>query len=410
MTATTDEKLATAAEVSLALTSDSKPALSKEEQLRLIRVNLAEILNPEIIEKVIDEGRHPRIYWGTATTGRPHCGYFVPAMKIGQLLAAGCHVTILLADIHGFLDNLKAPIELVNYRATYYKFCVTEILKAVGVPTDKLEFVLGSSYQKSPEYVMDVYKLCSVVSEHDAKKAGAEVVKQSDNAPLSGLLYPILQVLDEEYLKVDAQFGGVDQRKLFAAAKDWLPRLGYKERAHLMNPMVPGLQGSKMSSSDPDSKIDLLDAPEVVTKKIKKAEAAPKVAEGNGLLSFTEFVLLPAASLSGSGEFIVERERDGLEPLVYKDAAQMKSDYENDILSPQLLKPAITKALNALLAPIQAAFQASKEWQEITLKAYPPEEKKKKEKKVKNKGSRYPGGGAPPKDGEAAAEGAAPAQ
>lgn len=76
---------------------------------------------------------------------------------------------------------------------------------------------------------MDLYKLCSVVSEHDAKKAGAEVVKQSDNAPLSGLLYPILQVLDEEYLKVDAQFGGVDQRKLFAAAKEWLPRLGYKE-------------------------------------------------------------------------------------------------------------------------------------------------------------------------------------
>ena len=64
MTATTDEKLATAADVSLALNSDSKPALSKEEQLRLINVNLAEILNPEIIEKVIDEGRHPRIYWG----------------------------------------------------------------------------------------------------------------------------------------------------------------------------------------------------------------------------------------------------------------------------------------------------------------------------------------------------------
>ena len=77
--------------------------------------------------------------------------------------------------------------------------------------------------------IMDVYKLCSVVSEHDAKKAGAEVVKQSDNAPLSGLLYPILQVLDEEYLKVDCQFGGLDQRKLFAAAKEWLPKLGYKE-------------------------------------------------------------------------------------------------------------------------------------------------------------------------------------
>ena len=96
------------------------------------------------------------------------------------------------------------------------------------MPTDRLEFVLGSSYQKSEKYVMDVYKLCALTSEHDAKKAGAEVVKQTKNAPLSGLLYPILQVLDEEYLDVDAQFGGVDQRKLFAAATEWLPKLGYR--------------------------------------------------------------------------------------------------------------------------------------------------------------------------------------
>jgi hypothetical protein len=36
----------------------------------------------------------------------------VPAIKIAQFLAAGCEVTVLLADIHGFLDNQKAPIEL----------------------------------------------------------------------------------------------------------------------------------------------------------------------------------------------------------------------------------------------------------------------------------------------------------
>lgn len=144
-------------------------------------------------------------------------------------MAAGCHVTILLADIHGFLDNLKAPIELVELRVEYYRYVITAIFKAVGVSTEKLKFVQGSSYQKSPEYIMDVYKLSSVISEHDAKRAGAEVVKQTDNAPLSGLLYPILQVLDEQYLDVDAQFGGLDQRKLFIAAKEWLPKLGYKE-------------------------------------------------------------------------------------------------------------------------------------------------------------------------------------
>lgn len=145
---------------------------------------------------------------GTATTGRPHCGYFVSAIKIAQFLAAGCEVTILLADVHAFLDNLKAPLELVGYRSTFYRFAITSVLQSVGVPIDKLKFVLGSSYQKSPEYIMDIYKLSSLISEHDAKRAGAEIVKQSDNAPLSGLLYPILQVLDEQHLDVDVQLGG----------------------------------------------------------------------------------------------------------------------------------------------------------------------------------------------------------
>lgn len=118
---------------------------------------------------------------------------------------------------------------------------------------------------------MDAYRLAAAVTEHDAKKAGAEVVKQVDHPLLSGLIYPGLQALDEEYLKVDAQFGGTDQRKIFTYAEKYMPQLGYKKRAHLMNFMVPGLMGSKMSSSDPDSKIDLLDDVRTVERKIKKA-------------------------------------------------------------------------------------------------------------------------------------------
>lgn len=361
---------------------------TKQEKLDLMYENLAEIINPEIIEKVLDEGRNVKVYWGTATTGRPHTGYLVPAIKIAQLLHAGCDVTVLLADIHGFLDNLKAPIELVEYRTDYYQQVIRAMLQAVGVRTEQLRFVRGSSYQKSPDYVMDVYRLCAVTSEHDAKKAGAEVVKQSANAPLSGLLYPILQILDEEHLGVDVQFGGVDQRKLFTAAKEWLPKLGYRQRAHIMNPMIPGLHGGKMSSSEEDSKIDLLDSPEVITRKIRKAEAAPKVVEGNGILAFIEYVLLPASELRGVREFRVERERDGLEPLVYTDIKKIHEDYQNDVLTPQSIKPAVAKAIIELTDPIRAVYAESKEWQEIALKAYPPA--KKKEKKVKDKGSHYP--------------------
>ena len=45
------------------------------------------------------------------------------------------------------------------------------------------------------------------------------------------------QALDEHYLQVDAQFGGVDQRKIFMFAEKYMPQLGYKKCIHLMNPM-----------------------------------------------------------------------------------------------------------------------------------------------------------------------------
>ena len=71
-------------------------------------------------------------------------------------------------------------------------------------------------------------------------------VSQVAHPLLSGLLYPGLQALDEQYLDCDAQFGGVDQRKIFTYAEKYLPALGYAKRAHLMNPMVPGLQVSEI--------------------------------------------------------------------------------------------------------------------------------------------------------------------
>jgi tyrosyl-tRNA synthetase len=371
--------------------------LQPEEKLALIKEQLQEVLHEDVLEDVILKQKRPLvIYWGTATTGRPHCGYFVPMMKIAHFLRAGCRVKILLADIHGFLDNLKAPIELVKFRAEYYKFIIQALLKAVGVSLEKLEFVLGSSYQLSADYTMDIFRLSSVVTEHDAKKAGAEVVKQVDNAPLSGLLYPLMQALDEQHLGVDAQFGGVDQRKIFALAQETLPKIGYKERAHLMNPMVPGLAGGKMSASDPDSKIDILDTADAVRKKLRKAYAAAGEVEGNGIISFVEYVLLPISSLrdpEGKGSFVCKRREGEGEPLVYHDIKALKADYLADKLTPQLLKTGATEALVELLAPIQEEFQASSEWQDIEKKAYPPAEPAKKEKKKKDKGSRYPGAG-----------------
>ncbi len=44
---------------------------TKDERLTLIRENLAEVLNPEILEKILDEGRNPKIYWGMTYINPP---------------------------------------------------------------------------------------------------------------------------------------------------------------------------------------------------------------------------------------------------------------------------------------------------------------------------------------------------
>ncbi|KAF3911866.1 hypothetical protein AA313_de0209518 [Arthrobotrys entomopaga] len=360
--------------------------LTPNEKVELIKRNLQEVLGEEIIRDVIEKQNRPlKIYWGTATTGRPHCGYFVPMTKLAHFLRADCEVTILLADLHAFLDNMKAPLDLIKHRAKYYELLIKSTLRSIGVSIDKLKFVLGSDYQKGEKYIMDIFRMSSVITEHDAKKAGAEVVKQVASPLLSGLIYPLMQALDEEHLGVDAQFGGVDQRKIFTLAVENLPTLGYKTRAHLMNPMVPGLAGGKMSASDPNSKIDLLDSKADVEKKLKKAVCAPKETEGNGIIAFIEYVLLPISELSsqdGKGRFVVEK--DGRE-VVYDSIEKLKEDYVADTIGPKELKVATTLALSALLEPIRKEFESDPEWQKIEKLAYPPPaapEKKKKEKKI----------------------------
>ncbi|KAH9942631.1 tyrosyl-tRNA synthetase [Amylocystis lapponica] len=391
-------------------------ATTAEQKYDLITRRLQEVLGGDAVKAILAEGRSPKCYWGTAPTGRPHIGYFVPLTKIADFLRAGVEVTVLLADVHAFLDNLKAPLELVAHRTKYYQHVLLAVFRSLGIPTAKLRFVEGSSYQLTREYNLDNYRLCAIVTEHDAKKAGAEVVKQVESPLLSGLLYPGLQALDEQYLGVDFQFGGVDQRKIFTFAELYLPRLGYAKRAHLMNPMVPGLGGGKMSSSDPNSKIDFLDAPEVVRRKIRGAFCEEGNTAENGVLAFVQAVLIPISALrverahGETGEdveegadaagdqasfalagapagtlFSVFRKDEHGGPLHYAEFEALERDFAERRLHPKDLKTAVAEGIVRLLAPIRKVFEESEEWQEAERLAYPdpnakPEKKKKKEK------------------------------
>ncbi|KAF4421769.1 mss4 [Fusarium austroafricanum] len=231
-----------------------------------------------------------------------------------------------------YMPNLTTPRSNANrsiIAVITTSQCLTKSsLRSIGVDITKLEFVVGSSFQWDKEYTMDCRDLETIIRVATVLKAGSEVVRQADDAFVSGLTYPIMQVLDEQYLDVDVQLGGLDQRKIFTFALESMPKLGYKKRAYLMNLIVPGLgQAQKMSSSDPKSKINLLDSPNQVQKKLKKAVCAPREVEGNCIIAFIEHVIFRVQTLKSGGKpkFVVEQRED--EPLVYDEIAKLKEDY-----------------------------------------------------------------------------------
>ncbi|KAJ3287434.1 Tyrosine--tRNA ligase, cytoplasmic [Rhizoclosmatium sp. JEL0117] len=368
--------------------AETQNKMTPDEKFNLITRNLQEYLGGDEMKKILQE-RDIKVYWGTATTGKPHIGYFVPMTKLADFLKAGCHVTVLFADLHAFLDNMKAPWELLRLRTKYYEAAIKAMLTSIGVPIDKLKFVVGSSYQLSEKYTLDVYKMLAMVTEHDAKKAGAEVVKQVESPLMSGLVYPLLQALDEEYLDVDVQFGGVDQRKIFTFAEKYMPHLGYKKRGHLMNVMLGGLSGSKMSSSEPDSKIDLLDDEKSIRKKLAKAFCEEGNVDDNPILSFLKIVIFPLMSLKGENTFVIKRAEKFGGDIQFVGFDAVFEAFKEKRLHPADLKSGAADALCALLAPIRKIFE-DPALIELTNQAYPPADKKaaaaaggaKKEKKA----------------------------
>ncbi|KAG0440018.1 putative tyrosine--tRNA ligase, cytoplasmic [Dictyocoela muelleri] len=341
--------------------------MNNQNKYDLITRNLQEIIGKDELAEIISN-RNLKLYWGTAPTGKIHIAYFLPLLKIKDFLDAGCEVTILLADLHALLDNLKTKPEEIEYRTKYYKIMIETMLEFLGV-TKGINFVRGSDYQKSEKYVMDLYKISTITNLRDSRKAGAQVVKQIDDPLMSSLIYPMMQALDEEYLNVDAQFGGVDQRKIFTYAMKHLPILGYKKRIHLMNPMIPGINSAKMSASDEFSKIDMLDERSVIEKKIKKSFCEPGNKE-TGLLFLLKYIIFPILKIKDMTFNVNVYESKST--CVFKNYEDLEISFVAKKLHPGDLKPAIVDFIDEILKPIRDKMLIHKD---LIENAYPKKKK-----------------------------------
>ena len=328
--------------------------MTPEEKFELIKRNTQEIVTEKELKELLKTKKTPAVYLGVAITGKPHVGYFVWVLKLADFLRAGFKVKLLLADLHGALD--RTPWELLDKRYDYYSKIIPPMFEAIGADIKNFEIVKGSDFQKNKDYFFDVLRMSTYASAHDCKRASSEVVKQSDNPKLSGLIYPMMQALDEQYLGVDIQYGGLDQRKILMFAREYLPKLGYNPRIEVMTPLIPGLIGEKMSASKEESKIDLLDDDNTVRAKLKKAFCPEGIVENNGVLAFVKHVLMIIKKDKGN-DFVIKRHEKFGGNIVYKDYETLEKDYVNKKLHPEDLKVAVAEEIINLLKPMKKDFE-----------------------------------------------------
>jgi tyrosyl-tRNA synthetase len=312
------------------------------DKLELVTRNVEEVVTPEELKSLMENNPRPKVYVGYEPSGNIHLGHMITANKLIDCQKAGFHVTVLLADLHAYL-NRKGTMEEIAKIADYNKRCFI----ALGLDEENTRFVLGSSYQLSPEYEMNVLKMACDTTLNRAKRSMDEVSRDAEDPRVSQMVYPLMQAMDIAALDVDVAMGGMDQRKIHMLARETLPQMGFKTPVCLHTPILLGLDGTKMSSSKGNN-ISVDDSAEALTKKIEKSFCPIGIAENNpaiDLFRYHIFMKYPTVT--------IERPEKHGGNLEYSSIEALKADFAEKKLHPMDLKKAAAKYMNMIIEPVR---------------------------------------------------------
>ncbi|MCQ8894546.1 MAG: tyrosine--tRNA ligase [Methanolinea sp.] len=280
-----------------------------------------------------------RVYAGYEPSGEIHLGHLVTVNKLIDLQEAGFEVTVLLADLHAFL-NRKGTMEEVSELAEYNRRCFE------GLGLSRVRYVLGSDLQLDRDYELMVLRFSQQVTLNRATRSMDEVGRQMENPTVSQMIYPLMQMVDIAKLEVDAAVGGIDQRKIHMLAREYLPTVGYPAPVCIHTPILNGLDGKKMSSSS-HNYISVADSVENIEKKCQKAYCPPET-ENNPILQILQYHVFPRVrrvQVRRPEKFGGDRE--------FENYAEIKEAYRRGEIHPLDLKKTTARYLAEILASVR---------------------------------------------------------
>jgi len=316
-----------------------------DEKIDLIKRNTEEIVSLDALKELLKSKKQPRVYCGYEPSGPMHLGHFVTITKLMDLEKAGFKVIILLADIHALL-NRKGSEEEIKREVENWK----KTIKAIGI---KAEVVLGSDFEFTKEYQLDVMKLAQGSTIQRGLRSMQEIARDISNATISQLWYPLMQVTDIKHLKLDVAMGGMEQRKVHMIGKDLAKTLNYNFIA-LHTPLITSLKGpgEKMSKSIPGSGISVTDSNEEIKKTIAKAYCPEKETRDNPILQIAKLIIFPRFD-----SVEIKRADKFGGNVSFEDYEKLEKEYSAGKIHPLDLKNAIAEYLENIIEPIRKNYR-----------------------------------------------------
>jgi tyrosyl-tRNA synthetase len=300
--------------------------------------NTVEVVTDDDLRTLLAQPQK-KVYAGYEPSGEIHLGHLVTINKLVDLQAAGFEVTVLLADLHAFL-NRKGTMEKVRELADYNKRCFE------GLGLKNVKYVLGSDLQLNREYELLLLQLSQQITLNRATRSMDEVGRQMDHPTVSQMIYPIMQMADIAMLGVDAAVGGIDQRKIHMLAREHLINFGYKAPVCIHTPILNGLDGKKMSSSQ-SNYISIADTEEDILKKCQKAFCPPEIPE-NPILQIFQYHIFPRLAT-----VTIKRPEKFGGDRTFSDYKELESSYGSGEVHPLDLKKSCGQSLVEIFEPVR---------------------------------------------------------
>lgn len=345
--------------------------LTFDERLVLLKEVGEEIIDEaelrQMLQWKIDNKKEIFAYDGFEPSGNIHIAQgLLRSINVNKLIKCGIKFIFLVADWHAAANQkFGGNLEIIKKVGDFF----IELWKTCGMDLNNVEFRYASDIVKDPQYWEMVLKI-GINSTLKRVKRCTQIMgrNESDKLYASQILYPLMQCADIFYLGVDICQLGLDQRKVNMLAREVSNIFNKPKPISIHHHMLMGLTKPpdtelsgvdraielKMSKSNPDSAIFMLDSPADVKRKINKAYCPPEQVVDNPVLEYCKYILFELIDT-----FKIERPEKYGGNIEYKTYIDLEKDYSSGKLNPPDLKPAVVKYLNELLDPIRKHFETN---------------------------------------------------